>query len=323
MEGRSDRETLRFGIHSGQQYADFSGLRSLWQAAEALGYDWVSLFEHFRPRILGPDGPCLDGMTALSALAAVTGRVRCAMLVTPVTWRHPALLAVAAATVDHVSGGRLELGLGAGGDDLAFRQYGIEQPSPAVRLERLDEACRVLRALWDGGPADFTGKHFTLREAYLCPVPVQSRLPLTVGGSGAGTLRIAAGHADVWNSLALPPAAYRAAADTLAAHCARAGRDPAEIRRSVTFRAVLTPDAAAARRARAALADSTDGRSADLPEYVAFGSARECLDRLAPYLELGVRDFLLAVRPPPDLTTAERFVTEVAPALREEARRWA
>ncbi|MFE4857463.1 LLM class flavin-dependent oxidoreductase [Streptomyces sp. NPDC056670] len=309
-------------MHSGQQYPDFSELRALWQSAESLGYDGVSLFEHFRPQLLGPDGPCLDGMTALSALAACTRRVRCTMLVTSTLWRHPALLAAAAATVDQVSGGRLELGLGAGGDDLAFRQYGIEQPPMAVRLERLDETCRILRALWDGGPASFDGTHFTLRDAHLAPRPVQQHVPLVIGGSGARTVRLAAEHADVWNCLVMPPREYRAAADACAAHCVRIGRDPATVRRSLTFRTALTSDAASARRARAAVRDGLLGHPADLPEYIGFGSTQECLERLAPYLELGVRDFLLAVRPPLDLETVERFATDVAPELRKEAARW-
>ncbi|MER5521322.1 LLM class flavin-dependent oxidoreductase [Streptomyces sp. NPDC002763] len=313
---------LRIGVHSGQQYADFSELRALWQTTESLGYDGVSLFEHFRPPIFGPDGPCLDGMTALSALAACTSRVRCTMLVTSATWRHPALLAVAAATVDQVSGGRLELGLGAGGNDLAFRQYGIEQPSMAARLERLDETCRILRALWDGGPVSFEGTHFTLREAHLAPRPVQRRVPLVIGGSGSRTVRLAAEHADVWNCLVMPPEKYRAVADTCAAHCVRIGRDPTAVRRSVTFRTVLAPNASAARRARDAVRGSRQGHAADLSEYISFGSTQECLERLAPYLELGVRDFLLAVRPPLDWTTVERFATDVAPELRKEAARW-
>ncbi|MET7607957.1 LLM class flavin-dependent oxidoreductase [Streptomyces avermitilis] len=317
VAGTDTSETLRIGIHSGQQYPDFASLRTLWRTAEELGYDWVSLFEHFRPPIFGPDGPCLDGMAALAALAASTPRVRCAMLVTPVVWRHPALLAVAAATVDQVSEGRLELGLGAGGADLAFTQYGIEQPPVSERLARLDEACRIVRALWDGGPVDFAGEHYVLRAAHLNPRAVQRRVPLVIGGAGPRMLRVAAEHADVWNCLALPPAAYAATADTLNAQCERLGRDPARIRRSVTFRAVIARDAAGARRAREALVHSRSGRAADLSEYVSFGGAQECLERLAPYVELGVRDFLLGQRPPLDPTTIERFANEVAPELRK------
>lgn len=313
-------EAARIGLHSGQQYCDFSALRELWRTAESLGYDWVSVFEHLRPPIFGPAGPCLDGIATLAALATSTERVRCAMLVSTVAWRHPALLAMAAATVDQISGGRLEFGLGAGGADLAYEQYGMELPPPDVRAERLDEACVILRALWGGGPVNHTGKHFVLRDAYLNPRPVQDRVPLVIGGAGPRTLRIAAEHADVWNCVALPIGEYAEAVAAISALCARAGRAPAEIRRSVTFRAVIRADATEARRVRDDLTAGTRGRAADLPEYLSFGTAQDCLDALAPYAALGVRDFLLGIRPPVDWASVEHFAADVAPALRELAR---
>lgn len=304
---------VRVGVHSGQQYADPAVMQDLWSSAEALGYDWLSLFDHQRPPIAGPDGGlCLDGPTMLSALAATTPRVRCGLLVTTPTWRHPALTAAVAATLDRVSGGRLELGVGVGGSDLAFAQYGIQQPPLATRYEQLDETCRVLRLLWEGGPADFVGKHYRLAAAHLAPGPVQRRLPLTVGGSGRlRTLPVVARHADVWNSPLLAFERYAGAAARLDDLCRAEGRDPADVRRSMTFRCALTdrPDAA-----RAAVAER--GHAADLPEFVSFGSAQECLDRLAPYVDIGVRDFLLGIRPPVGTTDVERFAAEVVPGLR-------
>jgi alkanesulfonate monooxygenase SsuD/methylene tetrahydromethanopterin reductase-like flavin-dependent oxidoreductase (luciferase family)/ribosomal protein S18 acetylase RimI-like enzyme len=306
---------IRIGVHSGQQYPDFATAQRLWHEAERLGYDWVSLFDHYRPPISGPDGPCLDGPSLLSALAATTPRVRCALMVAPPFWRHPALTAVIAATVDQVSGGRLELGVGVGGADLAFAQYGLEQPPLATRYEQLDETCQVLRLLWAGGPADFTGRHYRLRAAYLNPRPVQRRLPLLVGGAGRRrTLPLVARHADGWNCAVLAPDAYAEAAREVDDLCRAQGRDPHDIRRSITFRCLLTATPKEAAGARSAL--EARGHGADLPEYVSFGSAQECLDRLAPYAGLGVRDFLLGVRPPVDYATIERFAAEVAPVLR-------
>ena len=309
--------TVRIGLHSGQQYADFAELRGLWQRAEALGYDWLSVFDHFRPPIYGPSGPCLDGIAALSAMACCTERARCAMLVATPVWRHPALLAGAAATVDRISGGRVEFGLGAGGADLGFAQYGVTQPSWPERLERLDEACHIVRALWDGGPVTFAGRHFTLREAHVEPRPVQQRLPLTLGGSSDGLLTLVARHADVWNCVALPVARYVDRVRALTEACARIGRDPASIRRSVTFRAVVASDAAQARRRQAELRAARTGVAADLAEYVSFGSAQQCLDALARYAELGARDFLFGARPPLDQDSIEQFAASVAPALRQ------
>lgn len=311
---------VRVGVHSGQQYRDFGSIHALWRDAERLGYDWASLFDHYRPPIFGPDGPCLDATATLSALAATTPRVRCGLLVSPPVWRHPALTATAAATIDHISGGRLELGVGVGGGDLAFEQYGIERPPLKVRFERLDEACHVLRLLFDGGPADFDGRHYRLRGAYLNPRPPQRRLPLVIGGAGERfTLPLVVRHADVWNCAIMPVDAYGRIVETLSALCEKSGRAPGDIRRSMTFRAVITSGRAEAERARRDIADDRHGHRQDLPEYACFGSAQECLDRLAPYAELGVRDFLLGLRPPLDRRTMERFAEQVAPHLRRMA----
>lgn len=308
---------VRVGVHSGQQYSDFASVQALWHDAERLGFDWVSLFDHFRPPIFGPDGPCFDGTSLLSALAATTSRVRCGLMVTPPVWRHPALTATAAATIDHVSGGRFELGVGVGSSDLAFEQYGIAQESLKTRFDQLDEACHVLRLLFDGGPVDFDGDHFRLNGAHLSPRPLQRRLPLTIGGSGEKrTLPLIVAHADIWNCALMPEDVYARTAGVLARLCEEAGRAPGDIRRSMTFRAVITSSRDEAERARHAIVENHHGHRQDLPEYVSFGSAQECVDRLAPYVELGVRDFLLGLRPPLDRESMARFAEEVAPELR-------
>ncbi|OMI36420.1 TIGR03560 family F420-dependent LLM class oxidoreductase [Streptomyces sparsogenes] len=310
-------DTVRVGLHSGQQYRTFPEALHLWQRAEELGFDWVSLFDHFRPPLGGPAGPCFEGLTLLSALAARTTRIRCAVLVSAVTWRHPALAAAAAATVDHVSGGRLEFGIGAAGPDLAYEQYGIPFPSAGTRLDMLDEACRVMRGLWTGESSTFDGKHFRLTDAHLEPKPLQRRLPLVIGGEGRKrTLRVVAEHADIWNTLAGTPDAYRATLSSLEGHCAAVGRDPRDIRKSVTFRAVLGEDAREARERAEELRRRIGADSPDWSEYVVVGTPEQCVERLRPYLALGVRDFLLGARPPVDWRSCELFARHVAPALR-------
>ncbi|MFG1858452.1 LLM class flavin-dependent oxidoreductase [Actinomadura geliboluensis] len=310
--------TVRIGLHSGQQYAAFGEIEAVWRTAEELGYDWVSLFDHLRPAIHGPAGPCLEAVSTLAALAARIPRVRCGLLVSHVGWRQPAVLAAAAATIDHISGGRLELGLGAGGPDLAFGQYGLPRPSLRIRAQQLAEACEVIRLLFTGGPVSFTGRHFQLRDAHLAPAPVQAVLPLVIGGRGPDTtLPVAASHAQVWNCATMPIGQYAATAERFTEQCVLAGRDPASVRRSLTFRAAITPDRARATAARARV--RSNGHEADLSEYVCWGSPHECLDALAPYLAHGVTDFLLGARPPVDWRTVERFALEVAPLLRKEA----
>ncbi|MDO0928878.1 TIGR03560 family F420-dependent LLM class oxidoreductase [Streptomyces sp. TG1A-8] len=313
-------DTVRVGIHSGQQYRTFEEALGLWQRAERLGFDWVSLFDHFRPPLGGPAGPCLDGLSLLSALAARTTRIRCAVLVSAVTWRHPALAAAAAATVDHVSGGRLEFGIGAAGPDLAYEQYGIPFPSAGTRLDMLDEACHVLRGLWSAPSTSFEGKHFRLTDAHLEPKPVQRHLPLVIGGEGERRmLRIVAEHADIWNTLAGTPDHYQRKLTSLRRHCAEVGRDPDDIRKSVTFRAVLGSSPQEAEQRARELRHRIGADSPVWSEYVVIGTPEQCVERLRPYLDLGVRDFLLGARPPVDWHTCELFARHVAPALRAYA----
>lgn len=309
---------IRCGIHSGQQHGSYDELLELWLSAERLGYDWISLFDHFRPPIGGPAGPCFEGTTMLAALAARTSTIRCAMLVSAVTWRHPAIVAAVAASVDHISAGRLEFGLGAGGPDLAYEQYGLRFPASQVRLDMLDEACEIVRSLWDNELTSFDGRVFRLADAYLMPKPVQRRLPLIVGGEGERrTLLTAARHADIWNSLAGDPVSYERKLTALTRHCAAIGREPADIRKSVTFRAVLAGDRreAAERASQLRLALPADWPWA---EYLVIGTPQDCLGKLRPYLDLGVTDFVLGARPPLDWATIEMFAADVAPVLREQ-----
>ncbi|MGY0236070.1 LLM class flavin-dependent oxidoreductase [Longispora urticae] len=314
---------LRLGLHSGQQYRDFDEPLLLWRRAEELGYDWISLFDHYRPPIDGPGGPCLDGPSLLAALAARTGRIRCAMLVSAVTWRPPAIAAAIAATLDHVSGGRLEFGLGAGSADHGYAQYGIPFPDVATRLGMLDEACRIVRRLWTEPVTTFDGAHFQLRDAYLEPKPVQARVPLVIGGSGRRLLGIAAEHADIWNTLAGDLTRYRARVAVLERHCRELGRPAADIRRSVTFRVVLGADEATARARMAERVALLPADSPDLAEYLMCGTPRQCVEALAPFVRDGVGDLILAVRPPLDWATIELFAREVSPALRALASRGA
>src|ERR1700744_5459187 len=177
-------EHRRFGIHAGQQYTEFADFLEVVQTVEALGPDWASVFDHFMPIQTDPTGPCFEGLTLLSAMAAQTTRLRCGIIVLGVTYRHPAVLANMATTIDHVSGGRLELGIGAAWYELEHGQYGIPFPRIGVPVDMLDESCQVVRARGRERRANFAGRHFTLTEAMSEPKPLQERVPLWIGGSG-------------------------------------------------------------------------------------------------------------------------------------------
>jgi len=304
-------------VHSGQQYEDFAALADLWVRAEDLGFDWVSLFDHYRPQLGGADGPCLDGLTSLAALAQLTSSVRCAIMVAAPAWRHPALLANAISTIDHISKGRVELGLGAGGGDRAYGQYGITQPPPAMRHDVLNEYCGVVRRLLSEPSVSFGGQHFQLEEAELKPKPVQQRLPITIGAEGERkALRLVARWADGWNILAPGPESYRRKRDVLEHWCGVEERDSTTIRRSLTFRAILSTTPERTRAKRRDYQQLLGPDHPDLHEHLEADTPQQLLEQLGTYQDLGVTDFLLALRPPLDLETMELFAAEVAPGLR-------
>lgn len=309
---------LRFGVHSGQQHSDFAGYLDLWRAAEELGLDWASAFDHFLPIQSDPTGPCFEGMTLLAAMAAHTTRIRCGMIVAGVTYRHPAVLANMAATIDHISGGRLELGLGAAWYELEHDQYGIAFPRIGERMDMLDEACRICRSLWTEQTSTFEGRHFELRDAWCEPKPLQDPMPLWIGGSGERrTLRIVAEHATGWNTFLMPHDEYRHKLDVLERHCADVGRDSGEIRKQLVFRAALGESEAEADDALRERADVLGGDLEAMRKDWIVATPEQCVERLGPYVtELGVSDLILFARPPADLRTMGLLAREIGPALR-------
>ncbi len=196
------------------------------------GWDGLWVADHFMPPADPADGPLLECWSTLAGLATSVPRLRLGSLVTGNTYRHPAVLANMAATVDHLSGGRVVLGLGAGWQANEHRAYGIDLFDVPGRLARLEEACQVVRGLLDQPRASFEGSHYRLVDAPMAPKPVQGHLPLLVGGSGERvTLRIVARFADEWNTWGTPDV-LTAKGAVLERHCEAVGRDPSTIRRS-------------------------------------------------------------------------------------------
>jgi F420-dependent oxidoreductase-like protein len=309
-------DTIRFGIHAGQQNASYEDFVALWQRAEELGFDWVSDFDHFLPIYSDPSGPCFEGPTLLAAMAAQTERVRCGMLVTGVTYRHPAVLANIVATLDHISGGRIEYGLGAAWYALEHEQYGIPFPPIGERMDMLDETCRILRSMWTQETTTFAGRHFQLEDARCEPKPRQQHLPLVIGGSGERrTLRIVAEHADVWNSFLGDPNEHERLLGVLDRHCADVGRDPGDIRRSLTFRAILRDDEAQAHALAAPFLERA-GTNPRMRQMLIVGTPQEAIERLNAFKALGGGDFLLGAMAPVDWETIELVATRVAPVVR-------
>jgi F420-dependent oxidoreductase-like protein len=261
-----------------------------WQLFERLGFDSVWDCDHYvQPS--RPDGPYFEAWTLLAALAARTERIRVGVLVSSNTFRHPALLAKEAVTVDHVSGGRLELGLGAGWYEPEHRLYGLDFPEPRERVGRFREAVEIVDGLLRNELLTHEGRYFQLREAPFRPGPVQKpRPPLTLGAHGPRMLRIVARHADAWNSHGTLEE-LRSRNAILDEACAEIGRDPGEIRRSVYY---WVP------------------RSADDP----WASLDAFYDVIGRHREVGMDEFILDHPRDDQLAVLERVAAEALPRLR-------
>ena len=276
------------------------------QHAERVGFDGVWFSDHFMPFQGSVDGPIHECWTALAGLAAAVPRVRVGSIVTGNTYRHPAVLAKQAATVDHISGGRCVLGLGAGWQENEHLAYGIEYDTVKGRLDRLDEACAVITSLLRTERTTFDGDHYRLREAPLSPKPVHPRLPLLIGGGGEKrTLRIAARWADEWNIWG-EPALMAAKGAVLARHCESIGRDPAEIAHSAVALLFLSDDEAFL----------TKMRERDHGRATIVGTPAQVVEIVGAYAAAGVDELIIPdfTMPDPDRKreTLERFMVEVA-----------
>ena len=227
---------LRFGIKTAPQHTTYDAMLKVWQEADATPvFEHAWLFDHFAPIFSDLDGPCFEGWTLLSALAAQTQRIRVGLMVTGNTYRHPAVLAHIAATVDVVSNGRLDLGLGAGWNEYEHASMGIPLYAPGERLRRFGEACEVIRRLFTQHLTDFDGRYYQLKEARCEPKPIQRPYPpFVIGGGGEQlTLKIVAQYADVWNFAGGPVEQFSHKVGVLREHCAATGRSPNEIELSV------------------------------------------------------------------------------------------
>ncbi|HSJ84118.1 MAG TPA: TIGR03560 family F420-dependent LLM class oxidoreductase [Acidimicrobiia bacterium] len=279
----------RFGVKTPTHHITWDRMLEIWRAADEIDlYESAWNFDHFYPLRVDTDGPCLEAWVTLSALAQATSRIRLGSMVTGMHFRHPAVTAAMAATLDIVSSGRLELGLGAGWYELEADAYGIDLGTVGERMTRFEEGTEVIHRLLTQEHTDFSGKFFTLRQARNEPKAVQApRPPIVIGGRGEKrTLRLVARHASMWDALFVDDVSeWRRLKDVLVGHCEREGRDPAEISCSSHLRVDPDPDP-----------EEVAGRAAQLFEagldvvILGLGSAHDgsTVAKLAPALaELG------------------------------------
>ena len=230
---------MRFALKTRPEHQSWEELRDLWIAADELPvFESMWNWDHFYPLTGDLHGPNFEGWTMLSAMAALTSRIRVGCQVTAMPYRHPAVLANMAATVDHISSGRLILGIGAAWNEMECNAYGFPLPPLKERFDRFDEGIEVLTLLLSQRVANYSGKYFTLTDAYCEPKPIQRPYPpITIGGSGPKrTLRAVARWATEWNAINQDYARFAELKQILAGHCADIGRDPAEITCSTVVR---------------------------------------------------------------------------------------
>ena len=277
---------MRFGIKTSPQETTWADMLAVWQAADEIElFESAWTFDHFYPIFTDSTGPCMEGWITLTALAQATRRLRVGVMVTGNVYRHPAVLANMAATVDIVSGGRLEVGIGAGWNQEECDAYGIELPPLKTRFDMFDEALEVIVGLLSNETTTFAGSHYQLRDARCEPKPVQRpHPPILIGGSGEKrTLRAVARHAQHWNLASGDVEEFKHKRGVLAAHCADIGRDPAEIMTSTHLRLSRSGDPASVVQQAEAFAEAgMDLGIVYLPPPHRVEVLRPLADALAP-----------------------------------------
>ena len=311
---------MKFGIHIGHMGGPLTEMRKLWKFADANGFDWFSVSDHFEespPR--GGDMDCYEAIATLTAAAMDTTHIRLGSGVYCVAYRNPGLLAKSLTTIDHLSNGRVDCGLGAGWHDVEAKAFGLAFPSIGPREDMLEEYAQILRMLLDPEQkrANFQGKHFQVTNAPNYPKPLQPRIPIWIGGRGEKrTLRAAAKYADGWNGAYIGPTEWKQKGDVLDRWCETEKRDPRTILKTVNLGFYLGADAKGIARADA-LFTSHFGGSAARAERTGYlrGSVKEAREMVEQFRALGCFRLSIALREGPyDWDALEAFAAEIVRA---------
>jgi len=308
---------IRFGLQTGQQSIEWKDMLDLWRKADGWGYDSLWNFDHFYPIFVDPEGPCFEGWTTLSALAQATTRARIGHLVNGNTYRHPCVTAKMAATLDHVSGGRLNLGIGAGWFELEHRNFGIDFKDVPGRLAALDEACQIILGMFTQPKTTVKGRHYTVTDAMGLPKPLQQpHPPIMIGGTGKKVLlKIVAKYADMWNA-AGSTAQFGELIEIIKRHGDRVRRDTDTIEKTAVM--PMCYKAAAPRQEFMCnlVASMRQTTPEEARKQIMIGDKQECLDTVGRYTKVGVTHFIFMTFSPYFLDEIQGFAEEVMPAAK-------
>jgi F420-dependent oxidoreductase-like protein len=320
-KGKQEQRMTRFGIQIEPQFGfTFTDVADLAKEAERLGFTALWASDHLLWDAKSERRNCLDVWALMPALAAVTTKLRLGTLVTCNSYRLPSVLAKTAASVDHISNGRLEFGLGAGWKDIEYKAYGIPFPPVATRLAQLEEAAQLIKLLWTEERASFNGKHYQLNDATCAPKPVQQPLKMWIGGAGEKKLlRMVAQYADGWNMIfgyQLP--AVKKKLDVLKQHCDEVKRDFTKIDKSLFIVTSIAENETEMKKREADTAAALgSGRIFKLARDAGtIGTAEQVAEVLRGYQDLGF-DYFIAMFPyTQDKEMLQRFAETVVPKLR-------
>jgi alkanesulfonate monooxygenase SsuD/methylene tetrahydromethanopterin reductase-like flavin-dependent oxidoreductase (luciferase family) len=305
---------IKLGALAWNQYATWEDLRGAGIRADELGYDDIWTWDHLYPIVGSDDGPIFEGWLTLAAWAEATSQARIGLMVGANTFRNPALVAKMATTLDHISGGRAVLGIGAAWFQTEHDAYGLEfGGSPGERLRWLDEAVGIMHGMLHGEEPSGS-RFYTTRSIRNDPPPVQDRLPLLIGGGGEKvTLRIVARYADAMN-VGGGFDNVRRKDEVLRRHCADIGRDESEIERTVGMGiCIIRDDPAEAQRVMEEIF-AKNGRARPWTDQL-VGTPERVAEEMRPFLEIGFRHFIIGFPSPYDAESMERLLREVKPML--------
>lgn len=309
--------SVQFGIHLGPQNASVADLRSLWRWFDSAGMDWISLWDHiYEAPPAGGTQPHFEAFSMLGALAADTERARIGCLVFCSQYRNIGVLAKGVISVDHISGGRFEMGLGSGWHDQEARAFGLDWPSQGGRFKVMESQLQALTKWRAGERVTQSTPGVELSDAAMVPGPM-GPMPIWIGGVGREkTLRMAGRYADGWNAAYVPPAEYRELNGILDDWCEKAGRDPSSVERSINLSYGLSTDDVSVVKDR--LRSQWGAGAERIIAGSLLGRPGDVMEQVAAFVDAGAQLVNIAIRPPWDREVLAEYVETVVPAMRRE-----